>query len=188
MNENDVSQAKKVLLLENAKRKLERLNEDMKGFLSEQPQITNQIETQTNKINELKSEIKKKSDNQLILDEELNKIEKDVQRKQNETEKINKKLIRIKKSFKFQKNKLYWHKKNISNLQIKLYKIKLNDIDQKSYLQRMIILKLRERLQAKIAIEMERMSNAENFCIQKEGEMEETEFNLKNSEKKKEYY
>ena len=58
----NLSESTKVLVLQNAEKKIQRLNIDMQNYLAEQPQITNQINAETKKINKLKAARKKNSD------------------------------------------------------------------------------------------------------------------------------
>ena len=77
-----INEPRKVLLIQNAEKQIQRLNNNMQSYLSEQPQIASQINYETNQIYTLKSKIKKLSDSQLLLNEEANKAEKKVKNHQ----------------------------------------------------------------------------------------------------------
>jgi len=55
----NISKSRKLLLLQNGENKLQRVNEDIKRCLSDQPKFTAKISHETNKINELKCTLKK---------------------------------------------------------------------------------------------------------------------------------
>ena len=89
----------------------------MTNLLLKHPNITSQIDDQTNNIIELKSFIKARSDTKLLMNEELLKIEKYVKTKQNQLGKIYKKLLILENYCQYDKNKLRYHKKNITKFQ-----------------------------------------------------------------------
>ena len=155
----NLNSSRYLVVLKNAEKKIQRLNIDMENYLFEQPKIASQINYQTKKINQLKSDIKQKSNNQLLLHQELKKVEKQVKEKKKKTANLQKKLIQLKKSIQRTKTRLYNCKKTITICQSKLRKINIKNSDKKLFIQHignLIQKKKRRNFQARIAGESQR--------------------------------